>query len=259
MTTVSLDAVIRNFIMKRGYTFHWYIQFAVYASECLRELSMDDLHVVNTVKLPVDQDTNEATIPDDYQDYVKVGVQAGQYVRPLIETQGLNQLQARTSDFTPTTYGQLTTDNPQNIIYYGTLYPFYWNTVAWNDYGEPTGRFFGLGAGSQDDTFTVIKSRNVIKVTENLSTDHIILQYIGDGTSSDAATQIDPYAFMTISNYIMYQMKENSRTYSDNEAERARQLYINERLILRARLNGLTTEVFKRAMQKGTAAAPKSL
>jgi hypothetical protein len=85
------------------------------------------------------------------------------------------------------------------------------------------------------------------------------MQYIGSGMNADAATQITPYAFETIDAYIMWQMKENSRTYGDGEAERARQLYIAERQILRARLSPLTTEVMKRAMQRATYSSPKSL
>lgn len=258
MTVVTLDAIVRNFIMKRKYTIHWYMEFLVYATEALRELSMDDLKVVNTVKLPVDTNTNAVNLPNDYLDYVEVGVEAGQTVKPLVETDKINPLVARTSDFTPTTYNSIQS-NLTNQIFYGSLYPFYFNTVVWNDYGEPMGRIFGLGAGIQDDVFSVFPGRNQIQLTEKISVDHILLQYISDGMNSDAATQITPYAYQTISNYIMWQMKENSRTYTDNEAERAKDLYVEERLKLRGRLSDLTSERLKRLFQRATYASPKSL
>jgi hypothetical protein len=117
-----------------------------------------------------------------------------------------------------------------------------------------------LGAGSQDDVFSIFPERNQIQLTENLlGCTEVIMQYIGSGMNADAATQITPYAFETIDAYITWQMKENSRTYSDGESERARQLYINERLILRARMSDLTNERLKRAMQRATYASPKSL
>lgn len=258
MTVVTLDSIVKNFIMKRRYTIHWWIEFMVYGKDCLRLLSEDDLKVVNTTKLTVDQNTNAVELPNDYLDYVNVGVECGQNIKPLVETNKINPLVARTSDLTPTTYGEAATTTT-NQIFYGTLYPFYYNTVYWNDYGEPMGRLFGLGAGVQDDVFSIFPERNQIQLTERISIDHIILQYISDGMNSDAATQITPYAYDTIDAYIMWQMKENTRTYSAGEAERAKQEYINQRLILRARMSDLTTERLKRLFQRATYAAPKSL
>lgn len=257
MTNISLDATTRNFLVKRGYSFHWYIQCLVYATECLRELSMDDLKVVNTKKLPVDPNTNAVELPDDYLDYCDIGIEVGQLVKPLVETDKINPIVARNSTFAPTTYSQNATDAAGNVIYYGALYPYYWNTVFWNDYGEFTGRLFGYAGGNQDDTFSVFPQRNQIQLSETLSCTNIILQYISDGMDSDAATQITPYAYDTISSYILYQLKENSRTYSEGEAARARQLYIDARLILRARMSDLTVERLKRSIQKATYASPK--
>lgn len=257
MTTVSLDQIVRNLIVKRRYTIHIYLDFLVYAVECLRTLSMDDLKVINTMELAVDPNTNSIDLPDDYLDYVQVGIRSGQNTKPLVETDKINPLVARTADFTPTSYGAIGT-NDSNIIYYGAIYPYYFNTVVWNNYGEFTGRQFGYNSYN-DDTFSVFPERNQIQLTERLSVSHIVLRYISDGMNSDSATQITPYAFQTISNYIMWQMKENSRTYSDSESERARQLYINERLILRGRLSDLTTERLKRSLQKAVYGSPKSL
>lgn len=259
MTTVSLDSIVRNMIMKRKYTIHWWVEFMVYAIDCLRTLSEDDLKVISTQIISIDQSTMAGELPDDYQDYVLVAVKAGQNLKPLVETNKISPIVNRTSDFTPTLYAN-SQSTSGNQIYYGTLYPFFWNTVAWNSYGEPTGRFFGLGAGSQDDVFSIFPERNQIQLTENLlGCTEVIMQYIGSGMNADAATQITPYAFETIDAFIMYQMKENSRNYSDAEAERARQLYIAERQILRARMSDLTTERLKRAMQKATYSSPKSL
>src|SRR6185503_10871944 len=160
-------------------------------------LSEDDLQCVNTKKLPVDASTNAVELPDDYQDYVQVGIEAGQNVKPLVETNKINPIIARNSDFEATTYGAIATANTNNIIYYGALYPYYWNTVFWNSYGEFTGRMFG-GTSYQDDTFSVFPERNQIQLSERLSVSNIILQYISDGMNADAATQITPYAYETI-------------------------------------------------------------
>lgn len=259
MTVISLDAVVRNFLIKRGWPFHWYIQCLVYSKDCLRILAEDNLDIFNTKKLPVDPNTNAVDLPGDYLDYIDVGLEAGQNIKPLVETDHINPLIARTSDFTPTTYGQLGLVNTNSVIYYGALYPYYWNTVFWNSYGEFTGRLFGFGAGAEDDVFSVFKDRNQIQLSEKLGVSNIVLKYISDGMNADAASQITPYAYETIETFILWQYKEHSRTYSDSEAERARQLYIGERKILIARISDLTSERLKRSFHKATYGAPKSL
>ena len=92
MTTASLDFIVKNYLLKRGYPLHWYMQFMVYAADCLREITFDDLRVINTKILPVDQTINAADLPEDYQDYVTVGVMIGQRIRPLVPTSTLNPL-----------------------------------------------------------------------------------------------------------------------------------------------------------------------
>ena len=69
MTTASLDYIVKNFLLKKGYPLHWYMQFMVYASDCLRDITFDDLRVINTKILPVNQAINTAELPEDYQDY----------------------------------------------------------------------------------------------------------------------------------------------------------------------------------------------
>lgn len=256
MTTVTLDSICRNFILKRGYTIHYYMQFLIYAAECLRELSMDDLKSINTKLLPVN-DQNAVNLPSDYLDYITVGVKVGQNVKPLVETSKINPMVNRNDDLEPIRYDEEQT-NAANDVYYGALYPFYWHSTMWNEYGEPTGRLYGMGAGVQDDVFSVFPERNQIQLTELISLDNIVLIYISDGMNADAATRITPYAYNTISAYIMYQMKLHSRTYSRGEAEMEKQEYIDQRKILRARLSDLTMEKVIRSFQKATYGSPKS-
>lgn len=256
MTTVTLDAIVRNFIVKRQYTIHWYVPFIVYAKDCLRQLTEDDLLLINTKLLPVN-DYNAVDLPADFLDYTMVGVKVGQNVKPLVETNKINPMINRNDDLEPIRYDESPVgDNEQ--IFYGQLSPFYWSTVFWNQWGEPTGRLFGLGAGATCDTFSVFPERNQIQLTESLSVDNIVLEYISDGMNADAATRISPYAYDTIDAYIKWQMMCNTRTYSLGEQEYAKQEYIDQRKILRARLNPMTIEMWKRVFQRGTYAAPKS-
>lgn len=262
MTTASLDFIVKNYLLKRGYPLHWYMQFMVYAADCLRDLTFDDLKVINTKILPVDQNINAATLPDDFQDYVTVGVMVGQRIRPLVPTSTLNPL---VNLDTSTNYSETEwTDNTnppgsnENQLYYGALPYAQWFTVHYNDFGENIGRFFGLGAGYQEDTFQIIKERNQIQLDQKFYVENIVLQYISDGQSTDAATQVNPFAIKTIQAYIDSQMKAHNRNYGIGERQMAQNEYTRERKILRARMADWSIEKIKRIVQKNTMASPKS-
>jgi hypothetical protein len=55
------------------------------------ELSMDDLKVYSTQLLPINEH-NAIDLPNDYLDYVTVGIPFGEGVRPLVEDTKLNVL-----------------------------------------------------------------------------------------------------------------------------------------------------------------------
>jgi len=262
MTTASLDYIVKNFLLKKGYPLHWYMQSMVYAADCLRELTFDDLRVINTKILPVDQTINAATLPEDYQDYVTVGVMVGQRIRPLTPTNTLNPLVNLDSNtnFSEQEWNDnvVPTDSTQTQLYYGALPYAQWFTVHYNDFGENIGRFFGLGAGYQEDTFQVFKDRNQIQLDQHFYVENIVLQYVSDGQSADAATLIDPYAIKTIQSFIDYQMKAHNRNYNMGERQLAENNYVKERKILRARKANWSVELIKRIVQKNTMASPKS-
>ena len=264
MTTASLDYIVKNFLLKKGYPLHWYMQFMVYASDCLRDITFDDLRVINTKILPVNQAINTAELPEDYQDYVNVSVMVGQRIRPLVPTLTLNPLTSldTNSNFNPQDWTDNLTppdsNNGQAQLYYGALPYAQWFTVHYNDFGENIGRFFGLGAGYQEDTFQVFKERNQIQIDQKLYVENVVLQYISDGQSADAATLVDPYAIKTIQAYIDSQLKAHNRNYNMGEKQLAQNEYIRERMILRARKADWSVEKIKRIVQKNTMAAPKS-
>jgi hypothetical protein len=259
MVFYTLDAIVRNYLLRKRHSIHFYLDGLVYSGACLRELTIDDLKVINTKRLPIDSNTSEVELPNDYVNYIDIGVAYGQRTTPLVEDTTMNSIPAYTSDFTQTTYDALDrVDTNGNALYYGYALPLLWNTVTWNEYGENIGRLFGWGQGSQPDTFTVIKEQNVIKINEDLVACDIIIRYVSDGQNADAASQIPAEAYDTINKYIGWQFKENSRSYSEGEKQRAKNEYLMARDVLRARMNDLTMEKIGRLFQQNYIAAPKS-
>ena len=139
------------------------------------------------------------------------------------------------------------------------LFPQVYAMTTTNFYGEPTGRNFGWAGGIGNDTYKVIKERGIIQLNQYLinSVQNVVVSWIDSGQSADAATHIDIQADDAIKAYINWQMAENSRTYGTGDKERLRQLWIGERVILRARLSDLSIVKMTRIIQKNSIASPR--
>lgn len=253
MTFISLDEIVKNILMKRGYSLHWYIDFLVYAKDGMREIAFDDgIFTVKHIALPVTQADNTVELPNDFQDYTRVSAWVDGYLRPLIENNNLQLIPNYNEDFEIQPYSNgiaIAAPQQQNLLYNNNFLTPYWYMVNWNNFGENTGRMFG-GIGNYIDGFRINKARNQIKIDDNLFIENIALEYISDGMDADSATQIDSYAQAAIEAYALWQLYLHNRTYSQGEAETMYQHYIQERQILRARLSDLNIDNFKRIVQQ---------
>ncbi len=84
MRVITLNAVTRSVLSQKKKPIHYYYRFLKWHADSLRELFFDTLQITNTVRLPVN-DFGECELPADYVDWCSVGVQAGQWIRPLIQ------------------------------------------------------------------------------------------------------------------------------------------------------------------------------
>lgn len=253
MTVVSLDQICKNLLLKRRYSLHYYLDFLLSSKDALREISFDlPIQTARYKCLPVNPNGNTADLPDDYSDYSRVSIRVDQWIHPLVENDQMQLVPNYDSDFNIQPYsGGVATQSPTLAQFGYSLsgyYSPYWYMVNWNTWGENTGRNFG-GVGAYCDTFRIDKSRNQIKLNENLYVGEVLLEYIGNGLDADSATHIDVYAQNTIEAYAMWQFYLHNRTYSQNEANDMEQKYIKERLILAARLSDLTLDRLKRIVQ----------
>ena len=236
---------------------HFYMDCLIHGREIGREISFDDVAVINTVRLTPNAG-GAIDLPCDFQDVCKLGYQSGQMIVPLVQSNNLNRLINYSSSGEVIPYSNNRTDglgNPTNLYY---TYPvsYFWGITTVNDWGEFTGRLYGWGDDSQD-TYMIIPERNQIQLNESLCVDFVVLEYINNGMGCDAATRIDAYAMKTITAYIMWQLKEQNRNYNTGEREIARQEYLRQRQILRARLDPITPDVIRRIIHKNYVQAPK--
>lgn len=251
MKLITLNGITRSVLAQKRLPIHYYARFLKYGSDGVREIIFDILQVTNTVRLAVNE-FYEAEIPSDYVDFCKVGVQAGQYSRPLVSKHTINNL----ADFNTTTGAQ---QNYPDLDAVGDDWPgfFQWWGININTNGENIGGYYGLGAGSEPDTFKIIESRNVIQVNQNLCRNTIVLEYISDGSYANAATKITPYAQKSIETYIDWQYKEHSKSFGAYDADKAKAIFYRECEVLRARKDNLTPELVERIINRNRKASIK--
>lgn len=250
MVWYSIDSVIKNVLLRRGYPIHFYLDFLISGKDGVRQLAIDSMPIINTVLLPLSA-SNAAQIPDDFVDYTKIGIRVGQMVKPLVEKSSINRLVYYGSAGTPDKYNGITDIPSATNSGLAEPYLFGWDTVTWDSYGEYVGRQYGFrGSGSEWDSFAIIPERGEIQCDENLDVSAIVVEYVSDGMSADAASKIHAYAVDTLEAYMIWQFKENNRTYNLGERQLAKDEYTRQYQIFLARQNPLTIEVLKRIVNR---------
>lgn len=230
MKYTTLDKIIRRNLLAKRLPLHYYVEFMVHASTCLRELTFDTLRVVNTVELTL-SDSFAVDLPCDFVDWTKVGVKMGQYVQPITQRDTIDRLPAYNSQGQVTTYS-----DPDTVNLDFPFWPGFWMFQNIDDLGENLGRLYGFNVGAATDAFKVLRERRQIQFTETMNTDTIVLEYISDGQTSDNATQIDPYAQSAIEAFINWKRSQNADIDRSPEAR----TFYNQRRVLRARMSQVT-------------------
>lgn len=250
MIFTNLDIIVRRTLLEKNIPIHFYLEFLLHASASVRELTFDTLKVINTEFLPVDS-YNAVDLPGDFVDDLCVYLPVGGMLQEVPKNYNLTPLRNRNSSgefvpYTNSTVNGLT----ENILGIQPQWLWFWNV---NDWGEPTGRFFGAPGGVKGG-YNVFKERRQIQLAPELVSTGIVLSYISDGQRADNATQIDVQATATIQSYIAWKSGTSAAHKDSGEAR----TYYNERRILRGHLNELTKADLLNIIRNNTHAAIKS-
>ncbi len=250
MNLSSLDQISKRCLLERSKPIHWYAEYLFHASTCLRELTFDTLKIINTKILTVN-DYFAVDLPSDFSDEVMVGVPAGGRIQPVPQMTGLNPIRSVDANFGFVPYTSNVDTNGGATYGFVPGAMWFWNM---NEYGEPTGRYFGAGGGAKANGYQVFRERGEIQLTETFTSETVILMYISDGQSSDNATQIDTRAFATINAFIIWKSSPNR----DNDMSPEGRQFSKQKRRLRALLDDLTAVDIKNIIRKNQMGAPKS-
>jgi hypothetical protein len=245
MRVSSLDQIVRGLLLQEGKPLHYYFQYLKYACDALRELHFDTMKSVSTKKLLVNS-YKAIDLPCDYVDWTKIGVEVGQFVRPLTSRNSFNRLNNYEDDGTKIPYPTSEEDGRST----SELSSIAWHMVNRNANGEQTGGVFNYNPGLNNVSFKILREREQIQFDSSFDLDYVILEYITDGQDSDAATKVHPYAIKAIESYICWQYKLHSRSYGGGDRQEAEREFNKQHKRLRSRLNDLTlTEIYNAFMQ----------
>lgn len=253
MQYANLDTIIRRTLLEKGLPIHYYPELLFHGAACVRELTKDTLQLVNTANLLLN-DYNAADLPMDFVDEVGVAIPVGNLLHPIAKNDSINPIRVHspsTGAFTP--YSDIVeADGSSDNAYLGDNGWFwFWNVSDW---GEPTGRGFGINGGAKQNGYKIVRERRQIQFTEVFSSDNAIISYISNGQSVDNASQIDYRAWAAIQAYIDWKRSPNASFKDSGEAR----TYYNEKRLLRANMNDLTVADLKQILRKNYYATIKN-
>lgn len=245
MTYATIDSIVNSALIGNNQTIHYYIQFLKWGLDAVTELNYDSLPSPKAVELTVNA-YDEIEIPDDYIDWIKVGIKSGINVLYLLPEDMYNRL-AATSGGSQVAY----TDVTPYLGHISAAGDGYWWMNFTSSYGEHIGRYYGHGGGKGSGFFKEIPERGVIQLEPGYLSegDTVYLEYLAHETAN-AGSLISKYAESTIESYINWQYKAWSREYGLGDVDRAERQYWNNHRKFRARNAGLTIEDIKNIARK---------
>ncbi len=251
MNYANLDMIVRRSLLEKGYPIHYYAEYLLHASSCIRQLSTDTLKMVNTVRLPINS-YYAVDLPEDFVDDIALSIPIGSFLKSVPKNDALNPMRVTNKNtYQFEQYRNRPKDEQETVFGINPSWLWYWNV---NDYGEPTGRFYGASGGERANGYKLVKERNQIQLTETFAGNSVVLMYISNGQSIDNATRVDMLAFSAIQAYIDWKTSPNAARRESPEAR----TYFSERRLLRAKLNDLTPTDIKNIVRKNYMASIKN-
>jgi len=167
----NLDSITRRRLLEMRLPLHYYLEYLLHASTCLRELHIDTLKVINYVELTLN-DYYAADLPVDFVDDVGVGIQVGQFLQPISKRDNITNLRNVDTDGSFIPFTDSGTTNGDTFFGFNGNWLWWWNI---NDFGEPTGRYFGANGGANSNGYKIIKERRQIQFTETFTSANDVL------------------------------------------------------------------------------------
>jgi len=265
--TVSVDQIVNDFLLTADGDDYVNNANGVvirnYALRGIREMGFDIMKRVKSLKLSVNTTNNTVELPDDFVDYVKMGVVGGDglvYVFAENKNQNMSMKYVLDAAGNPIdsdndgVYDRV--DAKDGAATRPSLTDFESYTFRNFLYEGNIGRAYGIGGGKYSGEFRINYEQNRIELYSTAGYDEIVIEYIADEARS-VNPSIHVYAENALRSYIYYRLVERKANVPMVEKSRARQEYYNERRLANARLKSFTKDEALKTIRKNFKQSPK--
>jgi hypothetical protein len=245
----KLEQVVREFYiedLRLSQLDERYPMFLSSAINGLQELNMDLKNIVTEVLLTVN-DNDTVTLPNNYIDYMIVGIVKG----ARISSMGLNENLARRDK---NACGDLLSqpaaaDNTESA-------GFNYNTSHFTKDGEFSGRAYGIGGGGNSNgTFRVFKNEGYIALNSVDATE-IVLRYLATTEQVDGNFYVDEYLTEAIKDWMWWKYIRRAKGWGLGDKEQAEMLFKKSKKKALLRSNRFTLPELMNAARSGYRSGP---
>lgn len=230
MNLLTLDSVIRTYILERGMVWHDYFRCLTIAITGYKKLC-EDINLGTNVKAQLIDvtETGRLLIPSDATSVIGLYIENGDKILPMAYSDDIHPIVKKDDTGTP-----VKRDLEPGIIYYSADY--YYDSVS-NDKGEYTGRNFGVPS-AQPYKFKIIDGE--IQLDTRLQLDCVLVIYTTNGLSVTDVNMVHPLAEEAIKLFIDSRWNERGQKKGIWEKRNEDNAFLNEKRLLKGRINGLT-------------------
>ena len=233
------------------------------AYAAIRDLQFDTLKNITSVVLPINENTQKVTLPEDFVDYIRVGVlnnnnefmplginNSMSNVNQVILLDNLSE-RLLDSDGAPLTSYHTPTENTHTLSADRYILSLF-NTSQYSK-----GGFFGLGGGySGNGSYRFDKENNALFVNTSVASGEVVLEYIAD-ESMKKNPRILTYAVEAVHAFIYKSIIKKKVGVNATEKRDANRAYTLEKRKVRARVNKLNKAEIMMQISKRTQSAPR--
>jgi hypothetical protein len=236
----SLKDIVKRTLAEAGETsMTKYALFKSYGIDFLRDYytMIGGTQNVITRELPVDN-LKRVELPDDYINYVKIGIRKGDHVMTFLRDEELS-LYTDISDCGVNQPNRNSNPLPEEFYGNGYFGPWLFTNYV-NSYGEHTGGLYGYGNGKIKNGFTI--DNGSIQLTSNIDAEVIYLEYVSSTMIYGEETYLPISAEEACKSYIRWKFELNQRQPKIGIVQLRQREYSNNVRIANRAVKPLTVE-----------------
>lgn len=235
MKTEKIDSIVKEFLLSRELTLHYYVPNLLNALNCLRELSFDFNLGKNVKEVElVPNGYNRVAIPADC---VQVGVVFGMFGGEARAFR-LNQKISLVSN--TVAYGEKETTIPELKQNNGSM------VVEYVSPYELPQQIYASDIDKYCYNVDITRDEIVLGVGHELT--KVYLRYESSYVDVSSANLVHPYLIPVIKSYIGYMFEKSNS--SMNRIVEGKEAYYNEKRLLRARMNPLNISDYYKLLEE---------